>query len=165
MLRHPRNVLLVTVALAGAFALFLGTVFLPATNIATIAIADGVGAALMMVALVAWNVRREVEISVSRQCIVLRRGLGSLCRQRLIGFNRIRAIRLVQVERHGRHWSRILFVADSEDLDCPTTVSPRQQALLLAMTLNVRLIKIWQSTTPTAPEDRIHQLSGMTQEQ
>jgi hypothetical protein len=48
--------------------------------------------------------------------------------------------------------SRIELLCDNEDLECPPTDIPRQQALCLAMTMNVRLIKVYADDVPDAPE-------------
>ncbi|GEM_PF-3506077 len=103
---------------------------------------------------------REVELNVSRRCVCLRMGLGRLTAERRIPFAQIQAVRLTQLDRYGRHRSRIELLCEGENLRCPLTHAPRQQALLMAMAINARLIKIWQSTTPTAPSERIHQLFG-----
>ncbi len=160
LLRRPRNWPLATVVLALALAHFGVAAVRPTPDPLPILLGDAMGLALLIVALCIWTARHEVEISVTRQTVCLRRRVGPWQSQRYLAFGRIQAVRLIQTEHRGRHTSQIELVADSEDIPCPTTRAPRQQALLLAMALKVRLIKIWNSTTPTAPEERIHQLTG-----
>ena len=107
---------------------------------------------------------RELEINVSYRCIRLRRRLFGLENVRYIPFTQVQAVRLTQYDQYGYHRSRIELLLTGETLRCPTTDAPRQQALLMAMAISTRLIKIWQSTTSTAPQDRIQRLFGSEQE-
>lgn len=123
-------------------------------------VAVTLGAVFAALAIAMLLCYREVELNVSRRCVRIHRGLGRLSAVRHIPFSQIEAVRLTQLDRYGRHRSRIELLCEGENLRCPITDAPRQQALLMAMAINARLIKIWQSTTPTAPSHRMHQLFG-----
>lgn len=131
-------------------------------------LAFGVAATLgVMFALVAVAMLfsvRELEINVSYRCIRVRRRLLGMEHVRYIPFTQVQAVRLTQYDQYGYHRSRIELLLASETLRCPTTDAPRQQALLMAMAISTRLIKVWQSTTSTAPQDRIQRLFGSEQE-
>lgn len=124
----------------------------------TAPVAGLIGALLLLTALVVACSQRDVEISVTLGLIRTRRGLGRLAHKRAVPVSRVHAVRLTQIDQHGHHQSRIDLLCDRGEIPCPTTDMPRQQALLMAMTLNVRLIKIWQSSTPTHPAERVHEL-------
>ena len=121
-------------------------------------IAGAVGLAFLLTAIAFGCLHRDLEISVSRRYIRARRGFGRFSRERAIPFSAVQSVRLTQVDHHGHHQSRIDLLCDRGDVPCPTTDMPRQQALLLAMALNVQLIKVWQSSSPTRPEHRLHEL-------
>ncbi len=124
----------------------------------TVGAAITLGVIFALVAVAVLFQVREMEINLSHRCIRVRRGLGRLENVRYIPFTQVQAVRLTQYDQYGQHRSRIELLCAGETMRCPTTDAPRQQALLMAMAINARLIKIWQSTTPTAPQERMRQM-------
>jgi hypothetical protein len=51
-------------------------------------------------------------------------------------------------------------LCENEDVECPPTRIPRQQALFLAMAMNVRLIKVYGSGVNPDAVDRLDSLSA-----
>ena len=59
-----------------------------------------------------------------------------------IPFADVHAVRLTLGGTERNRESSIEILCDSEDIECPPTHIPRQEALYLAVTMNVRLIKV-----------------------
>ncbi|HEY8666558.1 MAG TPA: hypothetical protein VIL86_07835 [Tepidisphaeraceae bacterium] len=89
-------------------------------------------------ALISARARYELAVLGSQRRLRLRTGLRRLHFERSIGFDGIRAVRLMT----GNSESCIEFLCENEDIACPPTAVPRQQALHFAMLLGVRLIKV-----------------------
>jgi len=92
-------------------------------------------------AVLAYLARRELLFfagsRIVRRCI----GLGGLQLGQAIPFKKVRAVRLShQPDASPR--SQIDLLCDSSEIPCPATAVPRQQALCLAMMMNVRLIHL-----------------------
>jgi hypothetical protein len=100
-------------------------------------------------AIVSFFARYDMTIFPSRRCIRVRQRIAFVRFQRLIAFDDVHAVRLTM---NGSRESRIEILCDNEDLDCPPTTIPRQEALFLAILLGVQLIKVCDDT-PTR-EDR-----------
>lgn len=158
LLRSPVNWPVVVVAV------LLGTLHLAVAlyhadrSTWTTGVAAAIGMTFLAVALGVAMTQRDVEISVTRGYIRTRRGFGRFARERAVPFTHVHGVRLTQIDHHGHHQSQIELLCERGDIPCPTTDMPRQQALLMAMALNVRLIKVWQSSTPILPEERVHEL-------
>lgn len=100
------------------------------------------GALLLAVAAGIYLFRTEMRFHSATRRLFVRTGVGRLCCVRCIPFARIRGVRLtVSLSGRPRH-STIELLSDGEDLPCPTTKIPRQQALFLALLLAVPLIKV-----------------------
>jgi hypothetical protein len=94
-------------------------------------------------AIVSYFARYEMTILPSRRCIRIRHRIGFVRFQRLIAFDDVHAVRLTL---NASRESRIEILCDNEDIDCPPTTIPRQEALFLAILLGVQLIKVCDDT-------------------
>ncbi len=136
-LRHPPNWTIV-----GFFTLLGGVHFV----IAVRAMFAGrwesylsllLGTLFLLGVVVALLHRSEIGIQVSRRQIILRRGVARWTTHRVIPFAEVVAVRLT---RDGE-W-HIEIVCTAEEIRIPATRVPRQEALFLAMMLDVKLIKV-----------------------
>lgn len=92
--------------------------------------------------VVSFFARFELILSPLDRRLQLRSGFGPLRFIRFIPFADVHAVRLT-LSRSGRSSeSSIQILCDNEDIECPATSIPRQQALFLAVTMNVQLIKV-----------------------
>jgi hypothetical protein len=94
---------------------------------------------------VAWGclrARNQITIRPQQQQIHLHGGLGRFCIDRDIPFSAVRAVRVTLWQSRRRSRSRLEILCDGEEIPCPPTTIPRQQALYLALVMNVRLIKV-----------------------
>jgi hypothetical protein len=91
---------------------------------------------------VAYRSKSEIIFDSGRRRIRIRSGVWRFYFQRWIGFDEVHAVRLTFSPKE-RPRSRIEVLCDNEDIECPPTKLPRQEALCLAMLLNVQLIKVW----------------------
>jgi len=104
------------------------------------------GCAFTMVSAGVYLARHEMTILPQARTIRIRDGVGPVRFQRFIPFDDVHAVRLTMT-RSGRHSeSRIEVLCDNEDLECPPTVIPRQEALCLAIVMGVQLIKVTSDT-------------------
>jgi hypothetical protein len=98
----------------------------------------------------------ELAILPRAKMIRLRRGLRRLYFQRFIPFCDVQGVRLTTSHpsrrRRARGESRIELLCDNEDIECPPTNIPRQQALFLAILLGARLIKVSDHEAPEPSE-------------
>lgn len=85
--------------------------------------------------------RHSMTVSAARRTILLSTGYGPLRFTRQIPFTDVHAVRLTLSRSGKSSESCIQILCDNEDLECPATTIPRQQALFLAMTMRVQLIK------------------------
>jgi hypothetical protein len=100
------------------------------------------GATFVGVAIVAWRCRFEMTIQAKERRIRLRSGMRRMHYQRFISFADVHGIRLTLLHPSDAPNSRIEVLCDNEDIECPPTSIPRQEALCLAMLMGVRLIKV-----------------------
>jgi hypothetical protein len=113
------------------------------------------GVAFVVAAMVSFMVRFEIAILPTERRIRLRTGLSRLHVQRYIAFCDVHGVRLTLCHPSGRGASRIEVLCDNEDIECPATPIPRQEALCLAMLMGVRLIKVFpDGTAAPDPTDR-----------
>jgi hypothetical protein len=91
------------------------------------------------ISVIAYFARYEMAILPKQRLIRLRQRFGPIRFQRFIPFTDVHAIRLTL---SGSRESRIEVLCDNEDIDCPPTTIPRQEALFLAIMMNVQLIKV-----------------------
>ena len=118
---------------AGHLSLILGTIF-------------------VLVALIGYRCRFEIALLPSQRRVRLRTGLGRFCYERFVPFSAVRAVRLMiepGTTRRGGE-SVLELLCRGEDIPCPPTQIPRQQALFMAMALNVPLIKVSEEEAPEA---------------
>jgi hypothetical protein len=100
------------------------------------------GAIFAVVAVVAYCCRFEMTILPGERRIRLRSGTRRMNYQRFISFADVHGIRLTLSDSSSEPSSRIEVLCDNEDIECPPTSIPRQEALCLAMLMGVRLIKV-----------------------
>ncbi len=114
------------------------------------------GTILVTIAVIGYRCRCEIALLSSQRRLRLRTGVGRMVYERSIPFTSVRAVRLTTEPgvRKRTSDSLIELLCYMEDVPCPPTVIPRQQALFLAMAMNVPLIKVSEGTTPEAPIDR-----------
>ena len=102
--------------------------------------------------------RRAAPSSAACACARARGGSTSSAASRS---RRCRSVRLTLLNARRPQSSTIELVCDHEVIECPPTMIPREEALCLAMTLGVRLVKVFGDTygpvsdrigtIPTAP--------------
>jgi hypothetical protein len=76
---------------------------------------------------------------------------------RLTPFSQVSCVR-VTLLGPGRAESSVCIVSNGEELELPPTNTPRQEALLLAMTMGVQLVKIYGNGTFSGASERIARL-------
>lgn len=105
------------------------------------------GGVFLGAAIVSYLARCEITILPAQRRIRLRSGLRRLHLQRYILFSDVHGVRLTMSHPSGRGESRIELLCDNEDIECPPTRIPRQEALCLALLMGVRLIKVTPDET------------------
>lgn len=117
----------------GEMSLLLGTVFLTAASLCRLA-------------------RSELVILASQRRLRQTLWLGRIWLDRATAFRKVREVRLYLDERSPGVESRIEIICDHDSIECPPSRVPRQEALCLAMTMNVPLVKVTahQPLGPTA---------------
>jgi hypothetical protein len=85
--------------------------------------------------------RHEIAIMPGRQCVKVRMGWRRFGVERTIPFSQIRGVRVTLAGGTTSPESRIELLCRDEDIECPPTPVPRQEALLLALAMNVPLFK------------------------
>jgi hypothetical protein len=108
------------------------------------------GTIFLCVAVIGYRCRCEIALLTSQRRVRLRTGLGRLCYERFVPFSAVRAVRLMREPDIRRHEgeSLIELLCRGEDIPCPPTKIPRQQALFMAMAMNVPLIKVSEEAAP-----------------
>jgi hypothetical protein len=102
-------------------------------------------------------VRRDVVVEPEFRQIVLRTGAGRVAAARTIPFDSVTSIRVTLLGQYHCE-SSVSIVCDHTDIELPPTSTPRQQGLLLAMTMRVRLVKVYGDGPPPEPAQRIAKL-------
>jgi len=112
-----------------------------------------VGSIFITASLVSYRFRAEVAMLASQRRVRLRTGIGRLVYERSIPFGNVRAVRLTTEPgvRARSTESLIELLCHHEDVPCPPTTIPRQQALFLAMAMNVPLIKVSEEERAVPP--------------
>jgi len=105
------------------------------------------GCGFLSASYVFYRLRCEVSFEPQRRRISLRNGFGRFYYQRWISFDDVHAVRLTLSQRDFPK-ARIEVLCDNEDIECPPTCIPRQEALCLAMLMGVRLIKVCGDDEP-----------------
>lgn len=87
------------------------------------------------------RLKTELAVFPIEKSLRLRTGVGRFRYERCIPFRNIRAVRLTLCGDGPHAESRIELLCPGDDIECPPTSVPRHEALCLAMTMNVPLIK------------------------
>ncbi|HSV16291.1 MAG TPA: hypothetical protein VLI90_18655 [Tepidisphaeraceae bacterium] len=96
--------------------------------------------------LVVLPIQKQVRVSI---------GVGWFKYERQFPFSSIRGVRLTLYSDRPHGESRIELLCPGDDVQCPPTRVPREEALCLAMTMNVPLIKTFpDGVSPTATTPR-----------
>jgi hypothetical protein len=130
----------------GYLSLILGTIFITAS-------------------VVGHRCRCELAMLTSQRRLRLRTGMGRFCYERFVPFSSVRAVRLMVEPGLSKDQTESLIelLCRGEDIPCPPTTIPRQQALFMAMAMNVPLIKVSDGSTPPgteAPPERCDDLAS-----
>ena len=103
------------------------------------------GTAFLLAATAAWRLCRTVAILPAERRVRLRTGLWRLRVERSVGFARIDAVR-VHLPGPAADPRIELLCRDGNAIDCPVARAPAaQQALLLALLIHARLIKVYDA--------------------
>lgn len=102
-------------------------------------------------------VRHEIVICRGSRTIIVRGGFGRLRFWRPISFDEVSSIRVTLLGRSFDE-SSVAIVCERADIELPPTNTPRQEGLLLAMTMGVRLVKVYGDGPPPEPAERIARL-------
>ena len=113
------------------------------------------GTVFVSAAVVAYWCRFEMTILARERRIRLRSGMRRMNYERFVSFADVHGIRLTLCDPTDSPSSRIEVLCDNEDLECPPTNIPRQEALCLAVLMGVRLIKVCDDESA----QRLEQLS------
>ena len=114
------------------------------------------GSVFVCVAVIGYHCRCEIALLTSQRRVRIRTGMGRFCYERFVPFSSVRAVRLM-VEpgvRRPQGESLIELLCRGEDIPCPPTAIPRQQALFMAMAMNVPLIKVSEDAATPAVAER-----------
>lgn len=110
------------------------------------------GGGFLLTSGVCARTRYEIAFLPRERRIRVRHGLRRLCVERVVPFKKVHAVRLTMAAQGGPDSRHIEVICDHEDLDCPITRTPRQQALCLAVLMNVELIKVIHGDEDAIPE-------------
>jgi hypothetical protein len=110
------------------------------------------GVVFMAAAIACAVIRSDVAVFREAARICLRTGIRRFRYERAIPFDRVRSIRLTLMNQRNVSDSRIEVVCEGEVIECPPTAVPRQEALCLALLMNVRLVKVYGYDCPDVSE-------------
>lgn len=131
-------------------------------TVATLSLLDGrlachvsliLGMIFVTVAAVGYRCRSEVALLTSQRRLRLRTGMGRFCYERSVPFSAVRAVRLMVEPGLTARQSESLIelLCRGEDIPCPPTKIPREQALFMAMAMDVPLIKVSEDALTSEP--------------
>jgi hypothetical protein len=103
------------------------------------------GVAFVIATFVALRLRNELAVRPSAGDLHLRTSLGRVWFERHISFQSVQAVRLFLNGKTRSCDSRIEILCDGESIECPSTRVPRQEALYLALAMDVELIKVCEA--------------------
>lgn len=106
------------------------------------------GCAFVVVAVVSWLVCQEITIQRGPRRIRLRTGYRKISVERYIPFKNVHGVRVTLPSGGGPLASRVEVLCDNEDIECPPTRIPRQEALCLSVLMGVPLIKVLDGDEP-----------------
>jgi len=112
------------------------------------------GCVFLTGSLVCWRSHFEMSILLAQKRIRLRNGCGKIHFERSISFKDVHGVRVTLSRAPDYPISRIEVLCDNEDIECPPTSIPRQEALCLAVLMGVPLIKVSDEEAPAEEEIR-----------
>ncbi len=115
------------------------------------------GTLFVAIAICCALVRHEVVVRKDRRRVSVRTGLGRIAVEHVLPFSAVACVRVTLMGRN-THESRVAIVCEDDEIELPPCPTPRQQGLLLAMTLNTRLVKVYGEGPPPEPAQRIANL-------
>jgi len=95
------------------------------------------------VAVICRRFRFEVAVLKNERRVRIRHGVGRFFFERFVPFGAITDVRLTLLGGKGPDSSQIELLSRNDDIRYPSADHPRQEALLLAMTLDVPLTKVY----------------------
>ena len=100
----------------------------------------------------------ELKVQAADKRLRLRTGTRRLYTERFVPFTSVRSVRLTLLHPRAPESARIELVCDHEVIDCPPTAVPREEALCLALTIGVQLIKVYGDAFGPVSErrDQLH---------
>ena len=117
------------------------------------------GVLFVLVSIVCRLVNCEFTVIRSQRRIRVRTGYRRVCLERSIPFGDVHGVRLTMIGRDAPLACRVEVLCDNEDIECPPTAVPRHEALCLALTMGVPLIKVYgDENGPSNAAKRLDQL-------
>jgi hypothetical protein len=101
------------------------------------------GVGFLLVAGICWRMGCEMTVLTDEKRLRMRTGFRRLYYERSVPFAAIRNVRLTLLHPRSPHDARIELVCDHEVIECPPTSVPREEALCLAVEMNVELVKVF----------------------
>jgi hypothetical protein len=101
------------------------------------------GTGFCLIALMCWRMCCEMTLLTKEKRLRLRTGFRRLYVERSVPFSKIRNVRLTLLHPRTPTAAKIELVCDHEVIECPPTCVPREEALCLAMNIDVELIKVY----------------------
>lgn len=118
------------------------------------AMSFGFGAAFLASGAAAAAYRRRLTFSVRSRRLRIRSGFGRLAVEQEFLFSSFHAVQLTLAQNDPPQEARIELLGVTGAIECPPTSIPRQQALFLAILLDVPLIKALDGDNVDAACDR-----------
>jgi hypothetical protein len=100
--------------------------------------------------------RRDIMVRPERRRVIVRTGWRGIGFERSIPFSSVLSVRVTLLGERGE--SCVTIVCAEDDLELPPTETPRQHALLLAMTMGVKLVKVYGEGVVEGVEERMSRL-------
>src|SRR2546421_5898781 len=110
------------------------------------------GVGFCAISLIARFIHTEITLLASERRLRHRVGCRVLARERSISFSQVKSIRLTLLQPRNPLSARLELVCDREVIECPPTTVPREEALCLAITMGVELVKVYSPDFPAAAE-------------
>jgi hypothetical protein len=105
-------------------------------------ISAALGLCFLLVAVICMLARSEILICPRARQIRLKTEFAGFKTRHQVPFSAVRAVRVTLWKSKRQSKSRLEILCDGEEIPCPPTTIPRQQALYLALVMKVRLIKV-----------------------
>lgn len=109
------------------------------------------GVTFVLVTLASYLSTFELTVLPADRRLRLRTGWRRLCFERFVPFKQVRNVRLTQ----SLGGNALQIICALEEIDCPPTDIPRQEALYLAMIIGVELVKVIEEDG-TSRLERVH---------